>query len=208
MSKSEMRPAFIGIAGGTGSGKSVLAARLRRSLGGNGFCSVIAIDGYYRAFDPNYDDPSSINFDRLVEDIDRLRRDCSVQVPVYRKHVDKEPFGVKQVRPAPFIVVEGMFALWHRGVRNRLTVRIFVDEEPDVRAIRRIQRDVLAYKLELKEVCAYYLATVRPKYDEHIAPTKREAELVVPPGSLEMRVKLVLEALEARGLWRGGQGLV
>jgi len=184
------RPLIVGIAGGTGSGKSTVANKLASAMP-VGRCVIIDHDAYYRdqqhlSFDDraqqNYDHPAALETSLLVEHLIALRADRAVDVPIYdfTKHTRKRE--VRHVDPAPVIIVEGILVFVEAALREQMDVKIFVDTDPDIRLMRRIRRDIEQRGRSFQSVRDQYYSTVRPMHIEYVEPTKRWADLIVPEG--------------------------
>jgi uridine kinase len=174
----------IGIAGGTSAGKTTVARTVSSRLHD---APVIDLDSYYldRRTLPveererlNYDHPTAFDLRLIVSHLRRLAAGHAVEKPEYcfRTHTRG---GRRLIAPAPFIVVEGLFALWWRQLRSLLDLKIFVDAPADVRLARRIRRDVADRGRTLDSVLAQYLETVRPMHDRYLEPCRRHADVVV-----------------------------
>jgi len=184
------RPLVVGIAGGTGSGKSTVANKLASAIP-HGRCVTLDHDAYYRAqshlsFDErarlNYDHPSSLETELLVAHLRALREGRAVEVPIYDfAHHDRRP-ETRRVEPAPVIVVEGILVFVDPQLREQMDVKIFVDTDADIRLMRRIRRDLEQRGRSFQSVRDQYYATVRPMHIEHVEPSKRWADLIVPEG--------------------------
>ena len=183
-------PLVIGVAGGSGSGKTTVVRRIVDSLGPDAV-TVIEHDRYYRNYPDlrleeraalNYDQPNSVVAGLLVRHLDSLRGGRGVQVPVYdcSRHARLERTDAMQPRRA--IIVEGILILADAGLRDRMDVKVFVDTDDDTRFIRRLQRDVRERGRTLDSVVEQYLATVKPMHLEFVVPSKRYADIIVPLG--------------------------
>jgi uridine kinase len=177
----------IGVAGGSGSGKTTVVRRIVDSLGPDAV-TVIEHDRYYRNYPElrleeraalNYDHPNSLETDLHL---DCLRRGDAVAVPVYdfTRHARLERTDLMQPRRA--IIVEGILILADAALRDRMDVKVFVDTDDDTRFIRRLQRDVRERGRTLDSVVDQYLATVKPMHFDFVEPSKRYADLIVPLG--------------------------
>lgn len=205
-----MKTTIIGIAGGTGSGKSTLTARLRSHFGENEV-SVINHDSYYKRHDElpyeercklNYDHPDSFDTDLLVEHLKALRRGEAVQVPVYDYTIHNRSDKTVTVSPAPVIIVEGILIFTSAELCDMMDLKVFVDTDADVRILRRIVRDVKSRGRTLDSVVTQYLTTVKPMHEQFVDPSKRKADLIVPEGghnkvALDMLIKWVSNHLQA-----------
>lgn len=205
-----MNITIIGIAGGTGSGKSTLTARLREQFGKNEV-SVINHDSYYKRHDElpyeercklNYDHPDSFDTDLLVEHLKALRRGETVQVPVYDYTIHNRSDKTVTVSPAPVVIVEGILIFASAELCDMMDLKVFVDTDADVRILRRIVRDVKSRGRTLDSVVTQYLTTVKPMHEQFVDPSKRKADLIVPEGghnkvALDMLIKWVRNRLQA-----------
>ena len=199
-----MKTIIIGIAGGTGSGKTTLTARLRDHFGEDEV-SVINHDSYYKRHDElpyeercklNYDHPDSFDTALLVEHLQALRRCESVEVPVYNYAIHNRSDNTVTVHPAPVIIVEGILIFASPELCELMDLKVFVDTDADVRILRRIVRDVKARGRTLDSVVTQYLTTVKPMHEQFVEPSKRKADLIVPEGgrneaALDMLIKWV-----------------
>ena len=199
-----MNTIIIGIAGGTGSGKSTLTERLRDHFGQNEV-SVINHDSYYKRHDElpyaercklNYDHPDSFDTELMVKHLQALRRGKAVEVPVYNYAINNRSDQTITVRPAPVIIVEGILIFTSPELCDLMDLKVFVDTDADVRILRRIVRDVKARGRTLDSVVTQYLTTVKPMHEQFVEPSKRKADLIVPEGgrnevALDMLIKWV-----------------
>lgn len=198
-------PLVLGIAGGSGSGKTTIARALIQALAaGQGI--LLEQDHYYRPqghLPPeqreavNYDHPDSLEFELLAAQIDDLRAGRSIERPTYdfARH-DRDAAGIRVV-PAPIIVVEGILVLAEPRLRERFDVKIFVDTDADIRLMRRIRRDLEHRGRTFAQVRKQYYETVRPMHLAFVEPSKRFADIIVPEGG-ENRVALELLAAAIR----------
>lgn len=199
-----MNTIIIGIAGGTGSGKTTLTERLRDHFGQNEV-SVINHDSYYKRHDElpyaercklNYDHPDSFDTELMVQHLQALRRGEAVEVPVYNYAIHNRIDQTVTVRPAPVIIVEGILIFASPELCELMDLKVFVDTDADVRILRRIVRDVKARGRTLDSVVTQYLTTVKPMHEQFVEPSKRKADLIVPEGgrnevALDMLIKWV-----------------
>ena len=183
-------PLVIGVAGGSGSGKTTVVARIVDSLGPDQV-TVIEHDRYYRSYPDlrleeraslNHDHPHALETDLMVRHIDALRAGQRVEVPTYdfTRHTRLERTDLMWPRRA--IIVEGILILADAALRQRMDVKVFVDTDDDTRFIRRLQRDVKERGRTLDSVIEQYLGTVKPMHLEFVEPSKRYADLIVPLG--------------------------
>lgn len=205
-------PLFIGIAGGTGSGKSTIARNIAEGLPAASL-SVIDHDAYYKdrsdlAFEEreklNYDHPESLENTLLCAHLDTLRSGLAVEVPQYdfAKHARKTES--RRVEPTPVIVVEGILVFADEAVRSRLDVKIFVDTDADIRVFRRIRRDLEQRGRSFQSIRDQYYRTVRPMHLQFVEPSKRWADLIIPEGgnntvALDMILGKLRHVLGAEG---------
>ena len=194
-------PFVVGVAGGTGAGKTTLARQVDERLSAR--VTRVALDDYYEPhprLSPeqrrtvNYDHPSAFDWELLVDQLDRLRAGEAVETPEYDFSVD-DRVGSRRVEPGAVIVVEGILALHDERVLDRLDLRVYVETDADVRVIRRVRRDVVERDRDLEGVVDQYLATVKPMHERYVTPTKREADVVVPEGANERAVRLLADRL-------------
>ncbi|MBK7198814.1 MAG: uridine kinase [Myxococcales bacterium] len=184
------RPLTIGIAGGTGSGKSTVAAKLAGAAP-PGRCVVVDHDSYYRdqshltpaaRAELNYDHPSSLDSGLLAEHLRELKAGRAVDVPNYDFVTHTRKRETRRVEPAPMVIVEGILVFVEAPVRDQLDIKIFVDTDADIRLMRRIRRDLEQRGRSFQSVRDQYYATVRPMHIEYVEPSKRWADLIVPEG--------------------------
>jgi uridine kinase len=184
------RSLVVGIAGGTGSGKTTVAEKLAAAMP-QGRCVTIEHDAYYRDqghLTPderatiNYDHPSALESSLLAEHLRTLRRGEPVEVPIYDFATHTRRADTRRVSPAPVIIVEGILVFCESSLREQMDVKIFVDTDPDIRLMRRIRRDLEVRGRTFSSVRDQYYATVRPMHIEYVEPTKRWADLIVPEG--------------------------
>jgi uridine kinase len=184
------RPFVIGVAGGTGSGKTTVVKRIMDALGETDV-TVLAHDRYYRDHPDlrleergglNYDHPNSLDTDLLVSHVRALREGRPADLPVYdfTRHVRKPE--TMPVQPGSAIIVEGILIFADSALRSLMDVKVFVDTDSDIRFIRRLQRDIAERGRTVPSVIDQYLSTVKPMHEEFVEPSKRYADLIVPEG--------------------------
>ena len=195
-----MNTIFIGIAGGTGSGKTTLTERLRDHFGMNEV-SVINHDSYYKRHDElpyeercklNYDHPDSFDTALMVAHLRELRAGHPVQVPVYDYTIHNRSNVTVQVDPAPVIIVEGILIFDSPELCDLLDMKVFVDTDADVRILRRIMRDVKERGRTLDSVVNQYLTTVKPMYEKYIRNYVNDADVIVTRGGKNARIVEIL----------------
>jgi uridine kinase len=185
-----MRMITVGIAGGTGSGKTTVAKRIAQALPSSAV-STIEHDAYYRDRHDlsaeeramvNYDHPDSLETELLVQHIDRLRAGETVDVPIYDFKSHKRAEESRRVAPTPIVLVEGILVFVDARLRERLDMKLFVDTDADIRIFRRIRRDMEHRGRTFDSVREQYYKTVRPMHLEFVEPSKRTADLIIPEG--------------------------
>jgi uridine kinase len=186
---TEVESLIIGIAGGTGSGKTTLAARIAGAL--TGHVSLIQQDWYYRdrsgISQPerdaiNYDEPAAIENELLASDLRRLKQGEPIECPQYDFATHTRDADTRRVEPARIVVVEGILLFAVLELRALFDLRIFVDTDDDIRLMRRIRRDIVERSREIAAVEHQYYESVRPMHLLHVAPSRRFAHLIVPEG--------------------------
>ncbi len=192
-------PVFLGIAGGSGSGKSTIARAIFDAIP-NGEGVLIEQDHYYRAQGElsyeqrelvNYDHPDALEIELLCAHLDALRRGDGIARPTYDFSIHDRAPEPTHVQAAPVVVVEGILVLADERLRKRLDVKIYVDTDPDIRLMRRIRRDLEHRGRSFQQVRKQYYETVRPMHLAFVEPSKRFADVIVPEGG-ENRVALEL----------------
>ena len=180
---------IIGIAGGTGSGKTTLAEHIKEAYGDR--VAIIAHDNYYRRQDEktyeercknNYDHPDAFETELLREHLTALSYGCAVDVPVYDYTVHNRSDATTRVEPKSVIVLEGILLFHDKELRDMMDLKIFVDTDADERILRRIVRDTKERGRTLESVITQYLTTVKPMHDAFVEPYKRYADFIVPGG--------------------------
>ena len=179
----------IGIAGGTGSGKTTLMDNLVERFGQE--VTVLSHDNYYRRRDGismedrqkiNYDEPAALETDLMAQHLDQLRRGETVECPVYDFTQHNRSDKTKTLKPKRVIIVEGILIFENKELRDLMDIRIFVDTDADVRLCRRIARDVNERGRTLESVLEQYQNTVKPMHELYVEPSKKFANIVVPEG--------------------------
>ena len=176
----------VGIAGGTGSGKSTLARAVIQAMPDR--AALIELDWYYRDIShlsesernqTNFDDPGAIEFDLLTAHLDRLLAGQAVDAPVYDFSRHLRTQEVRPVDPRPVLLIEGLHALSYAPLRDRMLIRVFVDAPPDLRLVRRLQRDLLERGRSVDSVLTQYQEQVRPMHQAWVEPSRRHATMVI-----------------------------
>ena len=196
----------VGIAGGTGSGKTTITKKLMQRFGGD--VSVIYHDNYYKAHHNmsyeersklNYDHPDSFDTDLLIQAVKDLKAGRSVTCPVYDYTIHDRSDKVIVVRPAKVIIVEGILIFQSRELCQQMDIKIYVDTDADVRILRRIVRDVRDRGRSLDSVVNQYLSTVKPMHEQFVEPSKRNADIIIPEGGHnQVAMEMVMERVRAQ----------
>lgn len=195
----------IGIAGGTGSGKTTITRRILDEFGGD--VSVLYHDNYYKRHDDipfterkklNYDHPNAFDTPLLVQHLDALRAGQPVACPTYDYTVHNRAAETITVVPAKVVVVEGILIFAEPALRERLDIKIFVDTDADVRILRRIVRDVRDRGRDLESIVTQYPTTVKPMHEMFVEPSKRYADIIIPEGGHnQVALDFVMERIRA-----------
>jgi uridine kinase len=200
-----MIPKFVGIAGGTGSGKTTLARKIREGLGEAS--TLIQFDWYYRDLshlpqkereEVNFDHPSSLESELLVEHLKTLKQGLPIDVPLYDfKTHSRVQNETMHIDPVPVIVVEGILLFCFEPLRQMLDIKIFVDTDADIRVFRRIRRDMRERGRDFNSIRKQYYKTVRPMHLEFVEPSKRYADVIIPEGGDNLiALDLIIERLK------------
>lgn len=180
---------IIGIAGGTGSGKTTLTRQIKERFGPD--VTVLYHDNYYKAHDSlsdeercqlNYDHPDAFDTNLMIEHLERLLAGQSFLCPVYDYTVHNRSSETIEITPTKVLVIEGILIFHDPRLRQLMDIKIFVDTDADVRILRRILRDVNERGRSLESVVAQYLTTVKPMHERYVEPSKRGADIVVLEG--------------------------
>jgi uridine kinase len=199
------RPLFIGVAGGSGSGKTTIAEEVVDRLDGK--VALIQHDAYYRhridlSFEErtqvNYDHPDSLDTELLVEHLEALRSGLPIDRPVYDFSTHLRSDETVLVPPGRVVLVEGILVLSDSRLRSELDLKIFVDTDPDLRLARRLERDIAERGRSVDSVIGQYFATVRPMHLEFVEPSRRYADLIIPEGYNPAAVATVVELIRSR----------
>ena len=186
-----MKPIIIGIAGGSASGKTSIALRLKKAFEERQSILIIRLDDYYKNQDhmkmeerylTNYDHPFAFDTDLLIKHLDMLVERKPIDKPTYDFVNHTRSSITETIQPCDVIVLEGLFVLEDETIRKRLDMKIFVDTDADIRFIRRLQRDVRDRGRTIENVIEQYTTTVRVMHNQFIEPSKRYADLIVPEG--------------------------
>ena len=184
-----MKTLTIGIAGGTGSGKTTITKKIVSEFGRD--VSVIHHDNYYKAHDDmpfgercklNYDHPDAFDTQLLLAHLRSLKKGRAVSIPTYDYTVHNRAERTVRIRPARVLVIEGILIFAEPELCREMDIRIYVDTDADVRILRRIVRDVRDRGRSLESVIDQYLSTVKPMHEQFVEPSKRNADIIVPQG--------------------------
>jgi uridine kinase len=197
----------VGIAGGTGAGKTTIA---REITAGVDSVTLVPLDNYYAESDLpmaereeiNYDHPDAFDWELLRDHLVELCEGRTVEMPAYDFTVHDRADETTTVEPGEVVVVEGILTLHDPAVREMLDLKLYVETDADVRIVRRIRRDVTERDRDLEDVVSQYLSTVKPMHEQFVAPTKREADLTIPGEANDTAVDLLRERV--RGVVAGG----
>jgi uridine kinase len=198
-----MKPVIIGIAGGTGSGKTTVAQAIYDRVGPDRI-EWIPHDSYYRSFEGlnpeerhqvNFDHPDSLESELLVRHLDVLSKGAAVEIPVYDFATHSRRTETRRVEPRKVVIVEGILVLAEPELRKRIDIKLFVDTPADIRFVRRLLRDIRSRGRSLESVVDQYMNTVRPMHEEFVEPSKRYADLIIPEGGENL---VAIDAIIAR----------
>jgi uridine kinase len=198
-----VKPLTIGVAGGTGSGKTTVAGALMDACGLENV-AFLPHDAYYRDYGHlpfedrvrvNWDHPDSLETDLLVSQLARLISGMPIEEPQYDFRTYTRKAETQHVEPRPVIIVEGILILAERELRDLLDIKVFVDTDADIRFIRRLKRDIEERERSVQSVIEQYLSTVRPMHLDFVEPSKRYADLIIPEGGYN---QVAIDMLVAR----------
>ncbi|MCI7789737.1 MAG: uridine kinase [Lachnospiraceae bacterium] len=179
----------LGVAGGSASGKTTIINKVKDYFGNN--IAVISHDSYYKAHDDmpfeercklNYDHPDSFESDRMAEDVRKLIKGYSIEMPVYDYCVHNRSKETITIEPKQVILMEGILVLENRELRDLMDVKIFVDADADERLMRRIRRDMSERGRSIESILEQYSQTVKPMHEEFVEPSKKYADIIIPRG--------------------------
>ena len=186
---------IVGIAGGTGSGKTTVVRKIMEALPA-GHVALIPQDSYYNdttGMTPderakiNFDHPDAFDWELLTRQIQELRNGRSIEQPTYSYILSNRLAETIHVEPCEVIIIEGIMALWSPELRSLMDLKIFVDADADERLIRNIQRDTVERGRTAQQVIDRYLAVLKPMHEEFIEPTKRYADIIIPQGGSNLQ---------------------
>lgn len=194
---------IIGIAGPSGSGKSLLASTIVNELGSSKVV-VISEDSYYKDLGDmplqvraalNYDHPDSLDHDLLIQHLEILQSGREVAIPQYDHSSHARMADTRLIRNNTIIVLEGILLFVDPTLRNLMDMRIFVDTPLDICFIRRLERDIIERKRSVESIIKQYIDTVRPMYQQFIEPSKRHADIIVPKGG---KNRIAIDIIKAK----------
>lgn len=201
-----MEVTVIGVAGGTGSGKSTLVKRLQEAFC-NDDVATLCHDYYYKAHPEltyeertklNYDHPAAFDTDMLVEHIRALKNNVPIEHPVYSFVEHNRTEETVAVKPSRVIIVDGILIFEHRELRELMDIKVFVDTDADIRLARRILRDVCERGRTMQSVIDQYTTTVKPMHEEFVEPSKKYADVIIPEGGFNsVAVGMLIESIRS-----------
>jgi len=207
-----MEPVVIGVAGGTGSGKTTVAREILKRAG-MGQISLIQHDAYYKDLSDlppaqramfNFDHPDALENKLLIAHLKELKAGRAIEMPVYDFKTHTRTEQVQRVEPHRVILVEGILIFADKALRQAMDVKIYVDTDADIRFIRRLERDIAERGRTMESVIHQYLATVRPMHQEFVEPSKRYADVIIPEGGFN-EVAIEMVAARIKALLEGGE---
>ena len=198
-----MKPYIIGIAGGSGSGKSTFAARIKEAFPTQ--VSLVSCDNYYLPHDDlpleerahlNYDAPEALEFDLMVKHLEQLKNGQAALCPVYDFTRHTRSDKVSEIKPRPIILIDGILIFHDESLRNCMDLKIYVETDADERILRRARRDMQERGRDLDSVIDQYLSTVKPMHNTYVKPTKVFADIILNGGKNEQAFALVKAQIE------------
>jgi uridine kinase len=201
-----VEPVVIGVAGGTGSGKTTVAREILRRAGTEQI-SLIQHDAYYKDLGDlplaqramqNFDHPDALDNKLLIAHLRELKAGRTIEMPVYDFTTHTRTAEVQLVEPRRVILVEGILIFADSALRRIMDVKIYVDTDSDIRFIRRLERDLAERGRTMESVIRQYLATVRPMHQEFVEPSKRYADVIIPEGGFnEVAIDMIASRIKA-----------
>jgi uridine kinase len=202
----DYQPIIIGVAGGTGSGKTTVANVILDAVGRDRI-AYLPHDAYYRDLtdlppvqkaEVNFDHPNSLETELMIEHVRALKKGKPVDIPVYDFSTHSRTRETVRVEPQRVIIVEGILIFAERKLRELFDMKLFVDTDPDIRFIRRLERDIAERGRTMDMVIQQYLGTVRPMHLEFVDPSKRYADVIIPEGGLnQVAMDMVVARIES-----------
>jgi uridine kinase len=201
-----MDPVVIGVAGGTGSGKTTVAHEILNRAGTEKI-SLIQHDAYYKDLSDlplaqramqNFDHPDALDNSLLIEHLQKLKAGKAVEVPVYDFTTHTRTRKTRRIEPYRVVLLEGILIFADEALRKLMDVKIYVDTDADIRFIRRLERDLAERGRTMESVIHQYMATVRPMHQEFVEPSKRYADVIIPEGGFnEVAVEMIAARIQA-----------
>ncbi len=195
----------IGVAGGSASGKTTVAARLKEEFSDN--VELICHDSYYLAHDDmpfeervkiNYDHPNAFDTERMLKDIRSLKQGIAIDCPVYSYSEHNRTQETVHIKATKVIIIEGFLIFENKELRDLMDIKIFVDTDADERLVRRILRDVKERGRSLESVITQYINTVKPMHEQFVEPTKKHADIIIPRGGEnQVALQMVMNRIKA-----------
>lgn len=196
---------IIGIAGGTGSGKTTVVKKIVEALPPH-YVAVVPLDSYYNDTTEmteeerhaiNFDHPDAFDWKLLIKQVNELRKGNAIEQPTYSYIKCNRLFETIHVEPKPVIIIEGIMTLLNKKLRDMMDLKIFVDADSDERLIRNIQRDIVERGRDVKMVVDRYLEVLKPMHEQFIEPTKRYADVIIPQGGENVKgIDMVCKFIE------------
>lgn len=196
---------IIGIAGGTGSGKTTVVRKIVEALPPH-YVSVVPLDSYYNDTTEmteeerhaiNFDHPDAFDWKLLIKQVNELRKGNAIEQPTYSYILCNRLPETVHVEPKPVIIIEGIMTLLNKKLRDMMDLKIFVDADSDERLIRNIQRDIVERGRDVKMVVDRYLDVLKPMHEQFIEPTKRYADVIIPQGGENKKgIEMVCKYIE------------
>lgn len=196
---------IIGIGGGTGSGKTTLANKIKEEFGE--LVTIMCHDYYYKAHDDialdkraklNYDHPNAFDTDLLIADLKRLKAHQSIRRPVYDFTIHNRLKTTIEVTPTKVILLEGIMIFENALLRELMDIKVYVDTDADLRILRRLLRDVKERGRSMDSVITQYISTVKPMHDEFVEPYKKYADIIIPEGGQNVvALSMLIEKIKA-----------
>lgn len=199
---------IIGIAGGTGSGKTTLTNNIKKHFGDR--ITVVYHDNYYKRHDEltydercllNYDIPDAFDTDMLIEHLKQMKEDQSILCPVYDFTIHNRSDKVVEIKPSKVIIVEGILIFENKELCDLMDIKVFVDTDADTRILRRAMRDMKERARSIESITNQYLTTVKPMHEKYVEPSKKNADIIVPGGgenpvTLDLLIRKIQSVLE------------
>lgn len=196
---------IIGIAGGTGSGKTTVVKKIVEALPPH-YVAVVPLDSYYNDTTEmteeerhaiNFDHPDAFDWKLLIKQVNELRKGNAIEQPTYSYIKCNRLLETIHVEPKPVIIIEGIMTLLNKKLRDMMDLKIFVDADSDERLIRNIQRDIVERGRDVKMVVDRYLEVLKPMHEQFIEPTKRYADVIIPQGGENVKgIDMVCKFIE------------